>query len=104
MTEQIKEYFVVHAFTSLKGDGSGETEYFTGGNQHLLADYISPDELKYRIEKGYVTESIKDTQPPVTMFVAPSEEPVPAAVPAPVAARRTSPVSATSPSISKAEV
>lgn len=81
MADQSKEYTVVQAFTGYKGDGSGEQEYFTAGNQHLAAEYLSAEELQYRVDKGFMLATDKVTPAPrVTGFVAPVEELAPAPV------------------------
>lgn len=73
MPEQGLEYAVIHAFNSVKKDGSGETKYFTGGNANEIGDWLSDLEIEYRVKEGYITAALAvPLIPPVTEFVPPT--------------------------------
>lgn len=88
MATQDKKYSVVRAFSSYAADGSGEQRYFTAGNQHELKDFISAEELQYRIDAGFVGE--EDLTPPVLdlTFHRPVDETVVSKAGTPMSATR----------------
>lgn len=47
-----KQYSVTSAFNSYHKDGSGAQKYFTAGNAHEIGDWLSDDEIEYRLEQG----------------------------------------------------
>lgn len=79
---------VLRAFNGINRDQDAEEKqrYFTADNERSAEEFLSDEELQYRVEQGFL--SVEETREPQPLVFAPPTNEAAAEEPAPVRRRR----------------